>query len=42
MRDRESQTDSPVVRRSYSLGPDFGATFVRGTLRKPLTWASCG
>jgi hypothetical protein len=23
--------------------PDFGATFVRGTPRKPLmTWASCG
>jgi len=24
------------------VGPDFGATFVRGTPRKPLTWASCG
>jgi hypothetical protein len=24
------------------LRPDFGATFVRGTPRKPLTWASCG
>ena len=22
--------------------PDFGATFVRRALRKPLTWASCG
>jgi hypothetical protein len=22
--------------------PDFGATFARGTLCKPLTWASCG
>jgi hypothetical protein len=25
-----------------SVGPEFGATFVRGTLCKPLTWASCG
>jgi len=24
------------------VGPEFGATFVRGTLCKPLTWASCG
>jgi hypothetical protein len=24
------------------FGPDFGATFVRRALRKPLTWASCG
>jgi simple sugar transport system permease protein len=22
--------------------PDFGATFLRGTFFKPLTWASCG
>jgi hypothetical protein len=22
--------------------PDFGATFLRRALRKPLTWASCG
>jgi hypothetical protein len=25
-----------------AVGPDFGATFVRRALRKPLTWASCG
>jgi hypothetical protein len=24
------------------LRPEFGATFVPGTFRKPLTWASCG
>jgi len=22
--------------------PEFGATFVPGTFREPLTWASCG
>ena len=31
-----------VKPKPVALGPDFGATFVRGTPRKPLTWASCG
>jgi hypothetical protein len=30
------------IRDLACFGPDFGATFVPGTFREPLTWASCG
>jgi hypothetical protein len=32
----------PVGLVNDASGPEFGATFVPGTFRKPLTWASCG